>query len=228
MPLHLNSSIPKRIFFYRVWGTIGWIVAGLLVGWMAWGGKDLGNTFLYAGVTSGLLGVFSFFYQIHRHPNKVPNSCECKEIFGLDSLKLLLNKRIISCILFIASMLICIPLAFYYSNARAFCKEILKVKECSRLYELLDKVQKHFMFFNALVFARFNVKKCCCWYAGLDVALSVLVLPEAIPVLFGDTGHRFPRYMLWFLFVTGHLYRPGWRVKNTFCRTRHDYWQPMV
>lgn len=66
----------KEFSGFRVWGTIGWIIAGLLVGWFAWEGKELGNTFLYACIFSVILGLFSFFYPKPLLPKKEP-----KQIF---------------------------------------------------------------------------------------------------------------------------------------------------
>ena len=51
----------------RVWGTIGWIVAGLLISYaFSWDAKEaiaggaLKNTFMMAAGASALLGLFSF------------------------------------------------------------------------------------------------------------------------------------------------------------------------
>ena len=51
----------KEFSFIRVWGTIGWIVAGLLIGWLALEKKSsLQNTFLISAIVSAALGLFSF------------------------------------------------------------------------------------------------------------------------------------------------------------------------
>lgn len=194
----------KEFSFYRVWGTIGWIVAGLLVGWMAWGGKELGNTFLYASITSGLLGVFSFFLP-NTPPPKQGSSVSVKEIMGLDSLKLLLNKNYL--IFFLASMLICIPLAFYYSNAEPFAKEILKVNNAAGYMSIGQAAETLFMFLMPWFFARFNVKKMllfgmiawtlrylCFGFAGGAGSLLVIL------------GIGFHGICYDFFFVTGQIY----------------------
>src|SRR5882757_35671 len=57
----------KEFSNIRVWGTIGWIVAGLLISYLFhWDAKEntakglLKNTFLMAGIASLALGLFSF------------------------------------------------------------------------------------------------------------------------------------------------------------------------
>ena len=113
----------------RVWGTIGWIVAGLLISfvflWDAEANVKAGlmkNTFLLASITSLALGIFSF--TLPKTPPKVSKGAKVKiaEILGLDALKLSKDKNFL--IFFIASILICIPLAFYYQYANPFLSDI--------------------------------------------------------------------------------------------------------
>ena len=47
----------------RVWGTIGWIIAGLLIGWLAWEhNNSLINTFRTGAVVSFVMGFFQFYF----------------------------------------------------------------------------------------------------------------------------------------------------------------------
>jgi nucleoside transporter len=119
----------KEFSFIRVWGTIGWILAGLLISYyFHWDSKEnaaagmLQNTFLMTAIVSAVLGVFSFFL-----PNTPPNiskddTVSIASILGLDALKLLKDRNFL--VFFISSVLICIPLAFYYQNANPFLSEI--------------------------------------------------------------------------------------------------------
>lgn len=118
----------KQFSAIRIWGTIGWIVAGLAISyifrWDAAASEGaLKNTFLMSGVASLVLGVFSFVL-----PKTPPVKLDAGEkpsfasIIGLDAIKLLKDKNFL--IFFISSVLICIPLAFYYSNANLFLTEI--------------------------------------------------------------------------------------------------------
>ena len=109
----------------RVWGTIGWIVAGLSISYLFhWDSTEgisqglLKNTFLLAGIAAFVLGLFSF--SLPKTPPKVASTETIKigDILGLDALKLLKDKNF--AIFFISSILICIPLAFYYQNAHPF------------------------------------------------------------------------------------------------------------
>src|SRR5690606_8063982 len=118
----------KEFSAIRIWGTIGWIVAGLSISylfkWDASAGEGaLKNTFLMAAIASAVLGLFSFIL-----PSTPPIKAEEGEkpsfssIIGLDAIKLLKDRNFF--IFFISSVLICIPLAFYYQNANLFLTEI--------------------------------------------------------------------------------------------------------
>ena len=118
----------KEFSFIRVFGTVGWIVAGLIISWLAWDSKEnigqgtLKNTFLMASVASAVLGLFSF--TLPKTP-PIKNNTENKsvaQILGLDALNLLKDRNFL--IFFLASIAICIPLAFYYSNANPFLASI--------------------------------------------------------------------------------------------------------
>ncbi|MCI0509249.1 nucleoside transporter [Chromohalobacter marismortui] len=112
----------------RVWGTIGWILAGLAISYLfSWdsaeaiAGGALRNTFLMCAIASLALGLYCF--SLPATPPKANNrKSGLKEILGLDALKLLNDRNY--AIFFAASVLICIPLAFYYQNANPFLAEI--------------------------------------------------------------------------------------------------------
>lgn len=115
----------KEFANIRVWGTIGWVIAGLAISFLFhWDSAEgvsqglLKNTFLLAGIAALILGLFSF--SLPKTPPKVAATEKIKigDIIGLDALKLLKDKNF--AIFFISSILICIPLAFYYKNAHLF------------------------------------------------------------------------------------------------------------
>jgi nucleoside transporter len=117
------SDPSKQFASIRLWGTIGWIVAGLIIGYaMQWEAKGLlRNTFYMASGVSAFLGFFSFLLP-DTPPKRSPESKPgISEILGLDALRLLKDRGFLE--FFIASVLICIPLAFYYQNANLFLND---------------------------------------------------------------------------------------------------------
>ncbi len=119
----------KEFSSIRVYGTLGWIIAGLAISYLFhWDSPDgvkqgfLKNTFLMAGIASLLLGMFSFTLPATPPKKSDGEKVSVSQLLGLDALKLLKDKNFL--IFFIASILICIPLAFYYQNANTFLTDI--------------------------------------------------------------------------------------------------------
>jgi nucleoside transporter len=83
---------------------------------------SLRNTFLMASIASVILGIFSF--TLPKTPPKGRSSDKVKisDLIGLDALGLLKDRNY--AVFFLSSILICIPLAFYYQNANPFLAEI--------------------------------------------------------------------------------------------------------
>lgn len=113
----------------RVWGTIGWIASGLAISyvffWDSAASLENGSlryTFLMGAIASSVLGLFSF--TLPKTPPKGKSSVNVKisDLMGLDALALLKDRNY--AIFFISSILICIPLAFYFQNANPFLAEI--------------------------------------------------------------------------------------------------------
>lgn len=119
----------KEFSSIRVWGTIGWIVAGLLISFVFhWDTEEntakglLKNTFLMSSIVSLILGLFSFTLPKTPPSKGKEEKVSLKDILGLDALKLLKNKNF--AVFFFSSILICIPLAFYYKNTHPFLSNI--------------------------------------------------------------------------------------------------------
>lgn len=119
----------KEFSLVRVFGTLGWVVAGLLISyWFHWDSEEgiskglLRNTFLMTAIASAILGVFSF--TLPKTPPKAASAKKpsLKELMGLDALELFKDRNFL--VFFISSILICIPLAFYYQNANPFLVEL--------------------------------------------------------------------------------------------------------
>jgi nucleoside transporter len=121
---------PSRHFSgIRVWGTIGWIVAGLVISYLfAWDSPaamtqgSLKNTFLMCSIASFALGLYSFTLPATPPAPGTAERGSLGRLLGLDALVLLKHKNF--AVFFVASILICIPLAFYYQNANLFLTEI--------------------------------------------------------------------------------------------------------
>lgn len=119
----------KEFSIIRVWGTIGWIAAGLLISFFfVWDSPSaiseglLRNTFLMSSISSVALGLFAFTLPATPPKAALEGKQSISELLGLDALKLLKDKDF--AIFFLSSVLICIPLAFYYQNANPFLSEV--------------------------------------------------------------------------------------------------------
>lgn len=111
----------------RVFGTLGWISAGLLISYFSWDSAEgisegvLRNTFLMASICSAILGIFSFALPKTPPMKDRSEKASISDILGLDALRLLKDKNFL--LFFISSILICIPLAFYFQNLSVFLTE---------------------------------------------------------------------------------------------------------
>ena len=118
----------KEFSLIRVFGTIGWIVAGLVISYVFhWDSKEsisqgaLSNTFIMVAIASLILGLISFTLP-KTPPSQSDGAISISDILGLDALKLLKDRNFL--MFFITSILICIPLAFYYQQANPFLVEL--------------------------------------------------------------------------------------------------------
>jgi len=140
----------------RVLGTLGWIIAGLIIGWLSWEQKNtLQATFLMAAGASLLLGVFSFTLPA-TPPVKSGQSSSIGDLLGLDAIGLLKNRSYL--IFFLASIAICIPLAFYYGFTNPFLNEV-GMKAAAGVQSLGQVSELLFMLAIPLFFSKLGVKK---------------------------------------------------------------------
>lgn len=192
----------------RTLGTVGWIVAGLIISWLAWDKKgneaELANTFKMAAIASGLLGLLSFTLPA-TPPLKKGQKISAAELLGFDAIGLLKNSSYR--LFFIASVLICVPLAFYYNFTNAFLTEAGVASPTAK--QSLGQVSEVvFMLLMPLLFIRLGVKKM------LAIGMLAWVLRYVL-FAFGNADEGF--WMLLggiilhgicydFFFVTGQIY----------------------
>ena len=154
---------PARHFSgIRVWGTIGWIVAGLAIsyafGWDSPGAiarGALGNTFLMCSAASFVLGVYSFTLPRTPPAARAAGGAGLGDLLGLDALVLLRQRNFL--VFFVSSVLICIPLAFYYQDANQFLTEI-HVADATGKQTIGQMSEVLFMLLIPVFLSRFGMK----------------------------------------------------------------------
>jgi len=199
------SDPSKEFSFIRVFGTVGWIIAGLLIGWLQWEKTNsLDLTFKMAAGASLLLGLFSFTLP-KTPPAKKGTQISVKEILGLDAIRMLKNRSYL--LFFLASIAICIPLAFYYNFTNPFLNEI-GMNAAAGKQSMGQMSEFLFMLVMPLFFSRLGVKKM--------LALGMLAWVVRYTLFsFGDIDANYWMLIVGiilhgicydFFFVTGQIY----------------------
>lgn len=189
----------------RVLGTVGWIVAGLTIGYFGWEQtSQLSLTFKMAAAASALLGLLSFSLP-PAPPTQRNANVSIKEMLGLDALKLLNNKSYL--LFFLSSIAICIPLAFYYNFTNLFLNEA-GMKSAAAVQSLGQVSEALFMLLIPVFFLRLGVKK----------MLAIGMLAWVLRYIFFSFGNVDQNYWMLivgivlhgvcydFFFVTGQIY----------------------
>ncbi|MFG0292546.1 MAG: nucleoside permease [Phycisphaerales bacterium JB065] len=205
LALHNMTNSEKQFPLIRVFGTIGWIVANLVISGLAYDKSP--NMFYVAGGSALLLGAFSFILPHTPAPAK-GKPFSARDALGLDSLVLLKNRSF--AVFCVCSFLLCIPLAAYYAFAGTFVGEMGFTKIAGTMsFGQMSEI--FFMLVMPLCFARLGVK----WM------LSIGMLAWAIRYgLFAMASDDEVKWMVLggiilhgicydFFFVTGQIYVDG-------------------
>lgn len=213
----------KQFPYVRVFGTLGWIIAGWVISLgFKWDSIQnieqgaLSNTFLMVAIASVILGVFSF--TLPKTPPSInkDEKVAISDILGLDALKLLKDKNFL--IFFISSVLICVPLAFYYQNISLFLTEY-KVENSTIWASLGQMSEVLFMLLLPFFFKKYGFKKTILFGMLAWVIRYVLFA-------YGNAGELFFMLVLGialhgicydFFFVSGQIYtdsKAGEKVKS--------------
>lgn len=184
----------------RVFGTIGWIVAGLSLTFLLWDTKV--QMFYLAGGAALLLGIVSFFL-----PSTPPTSSGkvgIRQVLGLDALVMLKDRSYL--VFLLSSTLICIPLAFYYQITSRVVEMVGLPIGQTMSYGQMSEI--FFMLVMPFFFKRLGVKwmlaiGMACWV--LRYALFAFGAPEQViwMILVGVIVHGI---CYDFFFVTGQIY----------------------
>jgi nucleoside transporter len=168
----------------RVLGTIGWIVAGLIVGFMPEsisGLESIEATAIPMKIAAGASLVMGFYclFLPHTPPKLVGKKVTISDVLCLKALKLLKDPPF--AVFTICSLLICIPLAFYYQSANGFLGEI-GIKNAAGKMTMGQISEIFFMLVMPFFFIRLGVKKML--LVGMIAWVTRYVL-----FAFGSSGH---------------------------------------
>lgn len=199
-----DAQFPK----VRVWGTIGWIVAGLVITFIQFnyhaGVERSALPMKMAAFASVLMGLYSFALP-NTPPQNVGKDVTIGDILGLKALRLMKDRAFFVFVL--CSLLISIPLAFYYNFTNLFLNELgMEGVAGKQTFGQMSEVI--FMLLMPWFFVRLGVKKM------LLVGMLSWVLRYAL-FASGDLGSQV--WMLYlgillhgvcydFFFVTGQIY----------------------
>ena len=206
------SDPGKQFPWIRVFGTLGWIAAGLIIGGMKI--EPTAYTFMIAAGVSALLGLLSF--ALPNTPPKGKVALSASQALGAQAFVLFRSKPYL--IFFIAAILVCIPLSFYYGWANPFLNE-LKVDNAAGKMTMGQFSEALFILAIPFLFNRIGVKNM------LLMGMTAWIL-RYICFAYGNTDANM--WMLYagiilhgvcydFFFVTGYMYtekKAGEKIKS--------------
>jgi nucleoside transporter len=209
---HQMQDPGKEFPWIRVFGTLGWIAAGLMIATLSI--EKTSATFLMAAGVSIALGAISFL--LPSTPPKASTSASVSQALGTDAFVMFKDKSYL--IFFIAAILVCIPLSFYYGFANLFLNELGMSNAAGKM--ILGQVSEAvFILAIPFLFNSIGVKKIlllgmlawilryvCFAYGNADAHTWMLY-----------TGIILHGVCYDFFFVTGYMYtekKAGEKIKN--------------
>ena len=202
LAMHHIVDSKKEFPIIRVFGTLGWIFVGFLLGWIGW--QDRVEMFWLSGGAAIVLGLYSFTLP-HTPPPARGRKVSAAQLLGADALQLLKNRSFTRFL--ISSFLLCLPLALYYQMAaRSVQQAGIENVTGTMIWGQVSEVG--FMLLMPLFFARLGVKKMLAvgmvaWIARY--ALFAVGAPAAIAwMMIGGIVLHGICYD--FFFVTGQIY----------------------
>lgn len=208
-------SIERDFPQIRLWGTIGWIVSGLVVSQSMFGlfplplipgVKDAGSTALplqMSAIVSLVYGIYSFTLP-KSPPQGRGEPVSLARVLGLDALQLFKDPSFF--VFAICSFLICIPLAFYYARTYEFTSKMAFGDTAGGVMALGQVSEIFFMALVPFFLSKFGVKNMLligmlAWaaryalFGAFPSTAAMLVLGIVLHGICYD-----------FFFVTGQLY----------------------
>jgi nucleoside transporter len=209
LAFHHIQDQERQFPMIRVFGTVGWIVAGLFIsfvlGRLVSGVPEQTALPVYTAATaSAVLGLFCFALP-HTPPPAAGKQVSIRSIIGLDALAQLGSRSFY--VFIAASLLLCIPLAAYYNFTQIFLADA-GVRNIAATQTLGQMSEVVFMLLMPFFFVRLGVKKMLMAGMGAWVLRYLLFsfgAPEAVfpLIVLGILLHGI---CYDFFFVTGQIY----------------------
>ena len=207
----IEDDFPK----IRLWGTIGWIVSGLVVSESMFGLfpipvlpgiENAGSTSVPLKISAGVALVYGLYsLSLPKSPPQGRDKpVSLSKVLGLDAVRLFANVNYL--IFAVCSFLICIPLAFYYARTYDFVEKMAFGSDSAGVMALGQVSEIFFMALVPFFLARLGVK----WM--LLVGMLAWALRYALFGLMPSTGAMLVLGIVLhgicydFFFVTGQLY----------------------
>ncbi|MDR0431520.1 MAG: MFS transporter [Tannerellaceae bacterium] len=198
-----NLSEPSKEFSrIRLFGSFGWIIAGILISLMNL--EPLSTPFLIAAGVSFLAGLYAFLLP-YKAPEKHAEKITVGQILGFDAFKLTKDKSFL--VLLVFSALICIPLAFYDSFTNLFIVNV-GISNAAAAMSMGQVAEVIFLFAFPLMFLKLRYK------GSIVAAIAAWVLMYGFFALGAHTGHTgfiyavlpLHGFCFTFFFVSGQLF----------------------